>query len=245
MIKHVLMVVTSVARIASTGAPTGIWLEELAAAYFRFRDAGWRVEIVSIAGGPGPLDPASLEAPWLTESGRRFLSDSTATAQLASTAPVGVTSPLSIDVIYLVGGAGTAWDFPDNEALAALIERVHCDGGVISGVCHGVLGFAKAHTSNGRALVANRRVTGVSNVEEKIVGLDAIVPQLPEQTLRGLGAEYSCAAEPFGAHVVRDGRLLTGQNPASAALLAETIIDMLKGSRKPRRRFRRQAGSER
>lgn len=230
MNKHVLMVVTSVARIESTGAPTGIWLEELAAAYFRFRDAGWRVEIVSIAGGPGPLDPASLEAPWLTESGRRFLGESTAMAQLASTAPVAVAPSLSIAAIYLVGGAGTAWDFPGNEALAALIERVHNNGGVVSGVCHGVLGLSKARAPDGRALVANRRVTGVSNAEEKIVGLDTIVPQLPEDTLRTLGAQYSCAAEPFAAHVVRDGRLLTGQNPASVASLAESIIAMLEDS---------------
>ena len=230
MNKHVLMIVTSVARIASTGAPTGIWLEELAAAYVRFRDAGWRVEIVSIAGGPGPLDSASLEAPWLTESGQRFLADSTAMAQLASTAPVAVASPLSVAAIYLVGGAGTAWDFPGNEALAALIERVHSDGGVVSGVCHGVLGLAKARTPQGHSLVANRLVTGVSNAEEKIVGLDRIVPQLPEDTLRALGARYSCAVEPFGAHVVRDGQLLTGQNPASAAPLAAAIIAMLEAS---------------
>jgi putative intracellular protease/amidase len=230
VIKHVLMIVTSVARIVSTGAPTGIWLEELAAAYFRFRDAAWRVEIVSIAGGPGPLDPASLEAPWLTESGRRFLSDSTAMAQLASTASVAVASSQGITAIYLVGGVGTAWDFPGNEALAALIERVHSDGGVVSGVCHGVLGLTKARAPDGRALIANRRVTGVSNVEEKIVGLDAIVPHLPEETMRSLGAQYSCAAEPFGAHVVRDGRLLTGQNPASAAPLAEAVIATLEES---------------
>src|SRR5256885_1164478 len=96
MLRHVVMVVTSVARIESSGAPTGIWLEELAVAYFRFRDAGWHVEIVSTSGGPGPLDPASLEAPWLTESGRRFLADSRATAQLNSTAPV--TTALRMDI---------------------------------------------------------------------------------------------------------------------------------------------------
>jgi putative intracellular protease/amidase len=226
---RVLMVVTSVAWIASTGAPTGIWLEELAAAYFRFRDAGWHVEIVSIAGGSGPLDPASLEAPWLTDSGRRFLADAGATAHLASTAPVETALQMGLDAIYLVGGAGTAWDFPGNETLTKLIERVHANGGIVSGVCHGVLGLTTARDASGNALVANRRVTGVSDLEEKIVGFDTVVPLLPEQTLRRLGADYSCATEAFGAHVVRDGRLLTGQNPASAGPLAEAIIDLLDG----------------
>lgn len=225
MSKNVLMIVTSLSRIAASGAPTGIWLEELAAAYNLFRDAGCRVKMLSIAGGAAPLDPASLAAPWITDSGRRFLSDSTAMAQLGATASVAQAPQSGIDVLYLVGGAGTAWDFPDNEALAALVERVDRAGGIVSAICHGVLGLAKARTADGRAFVAGRRVTGVSNAEEKVVGLDKIVPLLPEDTMRRLGAHYSCATEPFGAHVVGDGRLLTGQNPASAGPLATAILE--------------------
>jgi putative intracellular protease/amidase len=227
MIKRILMVGTSVTRIESTSAPTGIWLEELAAAYFRFVDAGFAVAIVSIAGGAAPLDPMSLEAPWLSEAGQRFLTDEVAMSKLASTEPIADIDITQIDAVYLVGGAGAAWDFPTSAALAEVIEHSHEHGRVVAGVCHGVLGLTTARRPDGRSILEGRRVTGVSDAEERLVGFDEVVPMLPERAMRKLGATYSCADEPFGVHTVRDGLVLTGQNPASAAPLAEAIVEVL------------------
>src|SRR5690606_31441221 len=168
------------------------------------------------------------EAPWLTPAGQRFLGDAHAMQLLESTPRLQDVDAESIDAVYLVGGAGSAWDFPTDAALARLIESLNRRGGILGGVCHGVLGLTAARGPDGKFLVAGRKVTGVSDAEEKLIGYDTVVPSIPERRMRELGARYSCAAEPFGAHVVRDGNLITGQNPASAEPLAEAILEALR-----------------
>lgn len=223
MSRNILLVVTSNDRLGDNGGATGTWLEELASAYYTFVDAGHAVSIASTRGGDAPLDPGSLQEPWLTETGRRFQQDARATAALRDTLPID-RAKAAYDAVYLVGGAGTAWDFPGSAGLTALIETLDRSGRVVAGVCHGVLGLTTARTKDGKALVAGRAVTGVSNAEERAIGYDKIVPLLPEERMNQLGARYSSAAEPFHAHVVRDGNLLTGQNPASAAPLAAAVL---------------------
>ncbi|MFC4314238.1 type 1 glutamine amidotransferase domain-containing protein [Steroidobacter flavus] len=227
MSKHILMVVTSNDRLGDHGGATGTWLEELAGAYYTFIDAGHTVSIASTRGGSAPLDPGSLQEPWLTETGRRFQHDARATAALRDTLPIEGLKASTFDAIYLVGGAGTAWDFPASTPLTRLIEALDRSGRVVAAVCHGVLGLTTARCNHDKPLVAGRAVTGVSNAEERAIGYDKIVPLLPEERMNQLGAQYSCAAEPFQSHVVRDGNLLTGQNPASAAPLAVEVLRAL------------------
>lgn len=226
--KQVLLVVTSNDRLGNTGGATGSWLEELAVSYFSFVDAGLEVAIASPKGGKAPLDPASLEAPWISDVGRRFLDDPIAGRLLANTVALPRVRSEAYDAVLVVGGAGGAWDFPSDVALAKTLETLNAKNRVVAGVCHGVLGLTSAKATNGSLLVAGRAVTGVSDAEEKLVGYEKIVPLLPEQRMIELGAQYSRAKEPFEAHVVRDGNLLTGQNPASTAPLAHAIVQMLR-----------------
>lgn len=224
MSKSVLFVLTSHADLGDTGARTGTWLEELAAAYYVLVDAGHDVTLASIAGGAAPIDPASLDEPWLTQAGRRFQADSDASAKLAATPALADVSANGFDAVYFVGGAGAAWDFPVDADVRRVTEAIDRAGGVVSGVCHGVLGVTGAETAAGKPLVAGRKVTAVSNEEEALTTFDTVVPVLPQNRLIELGGVYGCAPEPFGAHVERDGNLVTGQNPASAALVAEAVI---------------------
>jgi len=224
MQKAILFVLTSHADLGSTGQKTGTWLEELASAYYVFIDAGFDVTLASVAGGAAPLDPASLDDPWLTAAGVRFLGDETARAALAATPPLPAIDPVVYDAVYYVGGAGAAWDFPTDPAVRAVAEAIERTGGVLSGVCHGVLGLTTALRADGEPLLAGRHVTAVSNQEEELTTFDKVVPVLPQRRLTELGAIYSAAAEPFGGHVVSDGRIVTGQNPASAPLVAEAVL---------------------
>jgi putative intracellular protease/amidase len=227
MSDSVLFVLTSHVDLGDTGQKTGTWLEELAAAYFVLVDAGYEVELASVQGGEAPLDPASLVDPWLTDAGRRFQKDAKAGAALAATTRIADVSPDGFAAIYFVGGAGAAWDFPVDADIRRLAEGIDRAGGVVSAVCHGVLGLTTAQTRDGQPLVTGRQVTGVSNKEEELTTFDKVVPLLPESRLVDLGGLYSCAPEPFGAHVAVDGNLVTGQNPASAPLVARAVAEKL------------------
>jgi putative intracellular protease/amidase len=225
---RILMIVTSYGRIEKADQPTGAWLEELAASYYVFHDAGYEIDIASPKGGAGPLDPLSLEEPWLTAHGKRFQADPTATAKLAGTLPLSRIRARDYAALYLVGGAATAWDFPADPVIAAAVGELHAARRPVAGVCHGVLGLTSAVDAGGRSILAGRRVTGISNAEETLTGFDKLVPLLPENRLRELGGQYSCAA-PLEAHVQVDGYVLTGQNPASAGPLAEAVVRVLAG----------------
>lgn len=226
MSNRVLMVVTSRERLGETEQPTGAWLEELAASYHVFVDAGYDVTLASPRGGRAPIDPLSLDDPWITSDGRRFVADPVAQGKLNATLSLKDVSADQFDAIYLVGGAATAWDFVDNAELTTIVERLHHTGRPVAGVCHGVLGLTFARDGNGAAIVQGRRVTGVSNAEEIMTGFDKLVPVLPENRLRNLGGVYSCAA-PLAEHVVSDRGVLTGQNPASAGPLARAVLKEL------------------
>lgn len=217
----VLMVLTSHAQLGNTGDPTGSWLEELATPYFAFIDAGLQVQLASISGGSAPLDPASLEAPWISPAGARFIAE--AASSLTTTRRVSECESDQYSAIFLVGGSGAVWDFPSDPALKRLIERMHTSGALICGICHGVVALAEATGPDGLHIVKGRRVTGISVQEEELAGLTEILPVLPEQRLKKAGSIYLAAA-PFSPNVVAHGNLLTGQNPASAAPLAKAIV---------------------
>jgi putative intracellular protease/amidase len=224
--RAILMIVTSHRQLPN-GAPTGLWLEELAASYNVFEDAHCSIALASPLGGAAPVDPMSLTEPWLTADGRRFRADTVASARLEDTLRLDEVDPGKWDGLYLVGGAATAWDYPANARLSALVSSLFSAGKPVAAVCHGVLGLTGARDGDGQPIVARRAVTGISNAEEALTGFDKLVPVLPESRLRELGARYSCAA-PLQSHVVADENLLTGQNPASAGPLARRMLENLR-----------------
>jgi putative intracellular protease/amidase len=223
MTRSILMVLTSHSQLGNTGQQTGSWLEELAAPYYTFLDAGFAVELASIAGGIAPLDPVSREGAWVTEAGKRFLADPGVMQSLRRTQAIASVTDTDYSALFLVGGTGAAWDFTGNPYLKAFAESLERRNAVLAAVCHGVLGLTDLTTADGQWLLKGRRATGVSNREEELFGLTTVVPVLPEERLRKAGAFYLAAA-PLEANVVGDGNLYTGQNPASARPLAEAVV---------------------
>ncbi|MFL9872903.1 type 1 glutamine amidotransferase domain-containing protein [Paraburkholderia megapolitana] len=228
MTKHILFVLTSQDVLPSVDVKTGVWLEELAASYWPLVDAGHQVILASPKGGEAPLDPMSLAKPWLTASGQRFLENTSAMEANRKTLTLDEASDMQFDAVYLIGGAGTVYDFPSNPAIASLLAVMSAANKPIAAVCHGVSGLLNGASGDRENLVTGRRLTAISNAEDAIGGLDKILPMMPETPLRAAGALYSAAA-PFEPHVVEDGNLITGQNPASAAGVTQALLARLSG----------------
>lgn len=223
----ILMIATSAATMGDAAKPTGVWFEELATPYYAFIDAGASVTLASIAGGPVPIDPRSVKPKGENEASvERFLGDAVASKALTETPAVTDIDVVAYDAVFLPGGHGAMFDLPESEALAALLGAAWADGKVIAAVCHGPAGLMKVKDETGAPLVAGRRVTGFSDSEERAVGLEEAVPFLLETRLRALGGQYESVAD-FQPFAIADGRLVTGQNPASSALTARLVIDAL------------------
>lgn len=222
----ILMVLTSHDRLGETGHKTGFWLEEFAAPYYAFRDAGAELTLASPLGGQPPLDPKSDDPGFQTDATRRFRADAAAQAQLASTLRLDSVRAEDFDAVFYPGGHGPLWDLAEDPASRALIEAVYAAGKPVAAVCHAAAVFRHARGQDGRPLVSGRRVTAFSNTEEAAVQLTDVVPFLVEDMLRANGAEYSRAAD-WQEHVVTDGRLVTGQNPASSEATARALLALL------------------
>ncbi|MDC8756544.1 type 1 glutamine amidotransferase domain-containing protein [Janthinobacterium fluminis] len=223
---NVLMVLTSHERLGDTGHKTGFWLEEFAAPYYVLKDAGASITLASPLGGQPPLDPKSASPESQTAATRRFQADATAQALLADTAPLAGVDAAGYDAVFYPGGHGPLWDLAEDRASIALIEAMHAAGKPVAAVCHapGVLRHAKA--ADGAPLVKGKKVTGFANTEEDAVGLSKVVPFLVEDMLKENGGIYSKGAD-WQAYVLSDGRLVTGQNPASSAAAAEALLKLL------------------
>ena len=222
---RVLMILTSHATMGEGGEPTGVWFEELATPYYAFRDAGAEVRVVSIEGGPVPIDPRSRkqkgENPASVE---RFLADAYAVRSIEFSAKVTDVSAAGYDIVFLPGGHGTMWDLPRSEALTRLVSEAWQGGAVVSAVCHGPAGLVNARDPAGRPIVQGRRVSAFTDSEERAAGLTEKVPFLLETRLRELGARFEGGPD-FQSFAVRDGRLVTGQNPASSAEVARLALE--------------------
>ena len=223
----ILVVLTSHADLGDTGKKTGFWLEELAAPYYVFKDAGAEITLASPKGGQPPLDPNSAGDDAQTDATRRFEADAEATALLAATHVLADVNLADYDAVFYPGGHGPLWDLANDPVSIALIENTIAASKPIALVCHapGVLRDVKA--ADGSALVKGKSVTGFTNTEEDAVGLTDVVPFLVEDMLGERGGDYSKTAD-WGVHVVQDGLLITGQNPASSAKAAETLLAALK-----------------
>ncbi len=222
----VLIVLTSHSDLGNTGRKTGFWLEELAAPYYAFKDAGVEVVLASPKGGQPPLDPKSNEPSFQTELTRRFEADAAATAQLAATVRLDSVRQADFDTVFYPGGHGPLWDLAEDPHSIALIESFIAAGKPVALVCHapGVLRHVK--TPAGRPLVEGKKVTGFTNTEEAAVELTDIVPFLVEDELKAKGGDYS-KGEDWASYVVSDGLLITGQNPASSAAAAALLLQRI------------------
>lgn len=208
--------------------PTGVWLEELTTPYYKLSDAGLHVDVYTIAGGAVPVDPRSVGGDDEPEASvKRYRDDADVQALFDNTPSVEAVTVADYDVVFLPGGHGTMFDYPESATLKAVVEQtLGSTNKILASVCHGPAGLTTAVDSNGISLMAGRRVTGFTNSEEDAVGLSGTVPFLLENRLKALGADYVSGPdwEPFA---VRDGGLITGQNPASAGKVATLVLEAL------------------
>jgi len=223
----ILMVLTSHDRLGDTGKKTGFWLEEFAAPYYVFKDAGAEITLASPKGGQPPLDPKSDQPDAQTESTHRFRADAEATAALGSTRVLAEVVSDEFDAVFYPGGHGPLWDLANDENSIRLIETHYDAGKPIAFVCHAPGVLSKTRTPGGAPLVQGKQVTGFTNSEEEASGLTEVVPFLVQDMLTANGADYS-KMDDWASHVVTDGNLVTGQNPASSEVAAKTLLSVLK-----------------
>jgi putative intracellular protease/amidase len=223
----ILIVLTSHDQLGDTGKKTGFWLEEFAAPYYVLKDAGAAITLASPKGGQPPLDPKSDLPENLTELTKRFRSDKVAQAELANTKKLADVSAAGFDAVFYPGGHGPMWDMPDNAMSIALIEAFVKANKPVGAVCHAPAAFVNVRRKDGEYLVKGTHVTGFTNAEEKAVGLAEVVPFLLEDRLKERGGLYRKGAD-WMPHVEVDGKLVTGQNPASSGPAAQELLRLLR-----------------
>jgi len=222
----ILMVLTSHDQLGNTGRKTGFWLEELAAPYFAFKDAGAEIVLASPRGGQPPLDPKSNEPNFQTDLTHRFEADAAAKAQLATTVRLDSVSAGDFDTVFYPGGHGPMWDLAEDQNSVRLIEAFLAARKPIALVCHAPGVLRHVRTPEGKPLVQGKKVTGFTNTEEEAVGLSSVVPFLVEDELKAKGGLFSKAGD-WEPYVVTDGLLTTGQNPASSGPAAKVLLEIL------------------
>lgn len=223
--KKILFVVTSHDQLGNSGKKTGIWIEEFAAPYYYFLDAGKEITIASPKGGQAPIDPKSNEPANQTPATVRYYNDPETIKRLANTVKLSSVSEKDYDTVFYPGGHGPMWDLPDDEDSIRLLESFNRAGKVMTLMCHSPVALKNVKGLDGDWLIRGKRVTAFTNGEESDAVLDKIVPFLLEDMLRGRGANYE-KGENWLPFVTRDGKLITGQNPASSVLAAQTVTDL-------------------
>lgn len=224
--KKVLMVLTSHDQLGDTGRKTGFWLEELAAPYYVFKDAGAQIVLASPKGGQPPLDPKSNEPAFQTGDTHRFEADADAMAQLAATVRLDTVNQADFDTVFYPGGHGPMWDLASSKVSSNLIESFIAADKPVALVCHAPGALRHVKNATGLPLVNGKIVTGFTNTEEAAVGLADVVPFLVEDELKAKGGIYSSGPD-WAPHVVSDGQLITGQNPASSGPAAKLLLEKL------------------
>lgn len=222
----ILMVLTSHDQLGDTGEKTGFWLEEFTAPYYVFQDGGAEIALASPLGGQPPLDPRSDDPACQTESTHRFKADPVAQAMLASTYRLSELHADDFDAVFYPGGHGPLWDLAEDASSIGLIEAMLLAGKPVASVCHAPAVLLRAKAPDGKPVVRGKRLTGFSNSEEEAVGLTRVLPFLVEDRLAQCGARYVKRAD-WQSHVVSDGLLITGQNPASSEAVARELLARL------------------
>ncbi|MEQ1529567.1 MAG: type 1 glutamine amidotransferase domain-containing protein [Methylococcales bacterium] len=226
MDRKILVVVTGFEKYPNLDRATGLWLGEAVHFVKKVEEAGFIVDFVSPKGGYTPIDPHSLAMAEPVDW--QWYQDKTFMNRLGATLKPSEVKPDHYIAVYYAGGHGVIWDFPDNPELQAISRHIYENGGFVTSVCHGAVGLLNIKLSDGELLVKGKTVTGFSNEEEQLVGLDQVVPYLTETELTVRGAVYKKAGQPWAAFAVADHRLITGQNPASGAAVADLLIAELR-----------------
>ncbi|MGR3517319.1 type 1 glutamine amidotransferase domain-containing protein [Sulfitobacter pontiacus] len=222
----ILMVLTSHDKLGDTGNKTGFWLEEFAAPYYVFKDAGAEITLASPKGGQPPLDPSSDADDAQTDATKRFKSDDAAQRELANTEVLSSVSADGFDAIFYPGGHGPLWDLAEDKASINLIESFAASDRPVGAVCHAPAVFKHTKGTDDKPLVSGKTVTGFTNTEEEAVGLTDVVPFLVEDMLKTNGGTYK-KGDDWASFVVTDGKLITGQNPASSEEAAHKLLSLL------------------
>lgn len=222
----ILFIATSHDKMGDTGARTGVWLEELAAPYYLFTDAGAAVTIASPKGGIVPWDPKSQSIMVATGRTKRFLKDTEAMSHIAHSILLKEVRADDFDAVFIPGGHGPLWDIAGNKDVKLLLEAFNKKNKPLGSVCHGVAGLLALQNDKGELLIKGKHLTGFSNTEEEVAGLTNTVPFLLETELISHGALYSKAAN-YTSHVIADGNIITGQNPASSEGVAKKMLALL------------------
>jgi putative intracellular protease/amidase len=225
---NILMILTSHDQLGDTGEKAGFWLEEFAAPYYVFKDAGANITLASPKGGQPPLDPKSDAPDAQTDATRRFRADAEGTAALAATHGLADVAGADYDAVFYPGGHGPLWDLANDAHSIALIEGALAADKPVGLVCHAPAALKNVHAPDGSPIVKGRKVAGFTNGEEAAVGLTDVVPFLVEDMLTANGGLYSKGPD-FAPYVIDDGMLITGQNPASSEAAARMVLAKLKG----------------
>ncbi len=223
----VLMVLTSHSELGNTGKKTGFWVEEFAAPYYTLKDAGADITLASPKGGQPPIDPKSAEPEAQTEATKRFNADKGLQQLLANTKMLSEVKAEDYDAVFFPGGHGPLWDLSNDTNSIQLIQNFWSAKKPVAAVCHAPAVLLNVKDENGEPLVKGKRVTGFTNTEEEAVHLTNVVPFLLEDELKNRGGQYS-KKEDWASYVVKDGLLITGQNPASSEEAAKELLHFLK-----------------
>jgi putative intracellular protease/amidase len=226
MTKKILMVLTSHDELGNTGQKTGFWVEEFAAPYYAFIDAGVEVTLASPKGGQAPIDPTSTLEDFQTAATDRYDADKNAQAKIATTVQLSLINESDFDGVFYPGGHGPLWDLTDNSDSISLIESFLKAGKAVATVCHASAALLNVKNLAGDFAIKGKAVTGFTNSEEEAVQLTEVVPFLLEDELITRGGEYQ-KADDWHAFALQDGLIITGQNPASSTLAAEKLLKHL------------------
>ena len=224
--KKVLFVMSSTDKITTTGQPTGTWIEEFASPYYYLVGKGVEITIATPRGGVAPIDPKSQQPDYVTASVKRFNEDHTARELLKHTKKLADINPGDYDAVFYPGGHGPTWDLPGNRISISIIESFNAEGKPVALVCHGPAALVNARAANGEPLIKGKKVAGFTNSEEQAGNTTDAVPFSLEDRLKERGALYQKGAD-WQSFAVSDGKLFTGQNPASAEAVAELLFKAL------------------
>lgn len=223
MDKKILFVLTSHDKKGDTGKKTGAYLSEVSHPWEVLHSAGYEIDFVSPQGGKVPIDGFDLDDP----INKKFWENEIYHQKIENTLKPSEINPSDYKAIYYAGGHGTMWDFPANDEIATIAQKIYESQGVVGAVCHGPSGLVNVKLSNGNYLIDGKKLNSFTNEEEKAVGLEKVVPFLLESKLKEHGAIFE-KSEPWQKHVTVDTRLVTGQNPQSAKGVGEAILEELK-----------------
>ncbi|MFS2006744.1 type 1 glutamine amidotransferase domain-containing protein [Duganella sp. CT11-25] len=226
--KKVLIVMTNHSQYPTRSDRTGLWLTELTHVYDELKEAGYSVDFVSPNGGMTPLDERSLGWLYVDDAAKAHLNDPAFMSSLQSTKAAADTSPAGYRAIFYTGGHGTMWDFRGNKDLKRIAEGIYRDGGIVSSVCHGAAGLLDLQDDNGKPLIEGHHVTGFSNFEETLSGVKDQVPYALQSEMESKGGKYEKSLIPFRSFTIKDGRIITGQNPGSSKAVAQALLRALK-----------------